>query len=141
MMVMEEKSEDSTSEEQNDTASQSFLCLILVASTRGDVISPHHSLSIAARRSDSSVFHRAASDWTRSRPGQPIPGHILNIRSRWDAKGRYCNLHAQHKQLETPWQYHLGNQYTAREHRGETLEETFSVTQSARRSIGSCFIF
>lgn len=91
-----------------------LLCLILIMSTGSDVVSPHHSLSIAARLSDSSVFHRAASDWTRSRPGPPIHGRTLNRRSRWDATGRYSNLHAQHKQLDSPWQPHLGNQYSAR---------------------------
>lgn len=77
-----------------------FLHVLSKESVANDVVLPHHSRSIEARPSGSSAFHRAASDWTRSRPGPPVPRRTLSTRSRWDATGRHGNLRAQHKQLE-----------------------------------------
>lgn len=91
-----------------------ILSLILTASTGNYVISPHHSQSIEARPSGSSVSHTTTSDWTRSKPGPPVPDHTLNTRSRWDATGRYGNLRVQHKQRESPLTPPRGNECSAR---------------------------
>lgn len=87
--------------------------MLSLESVATDAILPHRSRSIEARRSGSSAFHRAASDWTRSRLGPPVPGRTLSTRSRWDATGRHGNLRAQHKQPEPLWKPPAGTECSA----------------------------
>lgn len=75
--------------------------------------SPRRSRSTEATPTDSSVDRRAASDWTRSRPGPPDPDRTRSTRSRWDATGPRRNLLARRKRPVCLWPARPGSRCTA----------------------------
>lgn len=75
--------------------------------------SPRRSRSTEATPTHSSVDRRAASDWTRSRPGPPDPDRTPSTRSRWGATGRHGNLLARRKRPACLWPARPGSRCTA----------------------------